>query len=303
MQIAFGVLPLQRDEASDFFPLHAHRKGVGGREALAVVFAELHPRAQHAPREGGQTFGQKEQPAVGERRHRPLGGRHKKVCRKLSPRLLCGAVAPHGEGAPLISLVLAALFEEGGKVPFPLHLMRHEAVLLQQRKLGMAGKEVFRLPLVLPAREGAGRIHEPSARPHEARRRVQDIPLAGNAAGNIFLAPFPDGFGVFAEHPLARAGRVHQHFIEKSGQRFGELFRGGADDGAVFDAHALDVLREDLRAAGHIFVGDEHALPRHRGGELRRLAPGRGAKIEDALFGLHVEERRSAHRRGLLTIV
>ena len=116
----------------------------------------------------------------------------------------------------------------------PLHLVRHQAVLLQKFKLGVAAEEVLGLPLILPARKGAGGIDEPSARPHEARRPVQNIALTGDAAQNILLAPLRDGGGVLPEHPLARAGRIDQDFIEIGGKRVCELRRGGADDGAVF---------------------------------------------------------------------
>ena len=188
-------------------------------------------------------------------------------------------------------------------MPLSLHLVRQEAVLLQQRKFGMAGKEVFHLLLVLPARKGAGRVHEPPTRTHKPRRILQNIVLAGNAAGDVLLAPFGDGAGILSEHPLARAGRIDENLVKIPAKRFGKLFRGGADNGAVCDAHALDVLRQDLRAVKDIFVSDEDALPPHPRGELRRLAPRRSAQVEDALPGLHLKEGRGAHRRGLLAVV
>ena len=119
---------------------------------------------------------------------------------------------------------------------------------------------------------------------------------------DVLLAPLRNGVCVLAEHALARAGRIDEHFVKIRGQPGGEGCGVRTDDGAVGNAQPLDVLREDARAVVDVLVGDEHALSPHRARELRRLAAGRGAQIEHPFPRLRAQKGRGAHGGGLLRI-
>ena len=187
-------------------------------------------------------------------------------------------------------------------MPFAAHLVREEQPFGFEAQIGMAGEQRAHLPFVLPFLERAGGIDEPPAAAEHRIRRLQDILLAGDAARHVLRAPFGDGARVFAEHPLARTGSVDEDLIEIRGERRRKAGGIGVDDGGVHDARPFRVLREDAGAGIDEFVGDEHALPLHGGGDLRRFPARRGAQIEHAFSGLRLEKRRGEHGARLLRI-
>ena len=133
--------------------------------------------------------------------------------------------------------------------------------------------------LVLFGRKGAGGIDQPAAAAQHRRRAAQNIVLARGAHRHVFLAPVFDRRGLFAEHSLARTGRVHQYLIEICGERRRERFGIFVGHDRVADPKPLDVARKDLRTVGDLFVHQNDARPLQQFGDLRPLAAGCAAKI------------------------
>ena len=300
-QPAGALCIVQCGDARDVRRLCRHGERMGGQKTLLFHLPQFHARAQHPAGQRGEGNGQQKHPAVREHRRIPFGRADKEVRAEILP---CGARLPRAGSRKqgCVAALPRRLTKLCRIMPFAAHLVREQKMLLRERKFGMAGEEGADLPLVLPLLERAGRIDERSAAREHGGGILQDGALTGDAAFDVLLAPFGDGVRVLAEHPLARAGRVDQDLIEIGGQRRGERGCLRGQDGAVCDAHALDVLREDAGAVIDVLVGDEHALSPHRRRELRRLSARRGAQIEHPLPAPDAEQGRGAHCGGLLRV-
>ena len=135
---------------------------------------------------------------------------------------------------------------------------------------------------------------------------VREYPfLAFFAHAKIVFAPFPDGFLVFAEHTLARAGRVDEDDVERSGERR-EPGRVAACDHNVVLPPFDDVFFQDGGPGFDDLVGDKQGVTRKQGGEQRGFSSGRGAQVEHPQ-GAGVlelpEHGGQEHGRGFLHVV
>ena len=149
--------------------------------------------------------------------------------------------------------------------------------------------------------EGAGGINYPAAGRGEARRAVQDLPVAPRAHGAVFFAPLFHGYLPPAEHALARAGHVRYHRVEHGAPFVRQDGGAFAGNGAVFHAAALHVLREYPGARGDYLVGNEKL--RRKAGGVRALAAGRGAQIQHLFSRLYPRRRHHRHGGRLLDII
>ena len=193
-------------------------------------------------------------------------------------------VGPEPEGAVL----------PGGK-PGCLHRFRGV--------IRMPGKESRHRFLVLLGGKGAGGVHQPSAGPEHLRRRVQNFPLPPGAHLHQLRGPVRHRRRFFAEHALPGAGRVHQNPVKKAGKPLGQGRRGFVQDQGVGNPHPLYVLGKDFCPLGVNLVAHQQAPAPHLSGNLGGLAPGGGAKVQNPLPGLWVQEHRRGHGAGLLKIV
>ena len=273
---------------------------MGGREALAVEAAKLQPRAQDVSRKRGQALGQEIQP-LSRGSERAFGNFQEKFLRKLRPCAFGGAVASMRESRRIEAIALRFL-QKCGKVPLSAHLMREKQVLFFEHKIGMTCEELCDLFLIFTRLERAGGIDERAAACKHFSGVVENFPLTGNTAFHVLLAPLRDRARVLAEHPLARAGSIDEDLVKVCGKFFDKRRRIRADDGAVFHAQPLDVLREDPGAVIDVLVCNQYALPPHSGGELSGLSARRGAQIEHPFARFCVQERRGAHGGRLLHI-
>ena len=157
--------------------------------------------------------------------------------------------------------------------------------------------------LVLLRRERAGGIDQPPAGAQRGGGAVEDGALPGRAGGHGRLRPVAHGLRLAAEHPLARARRVHEDDVEILRQRGGEFCRIAAGDDGVCHAHALEIAFQDLCAARFIFVGKQNPLTAERGRELAGFSARRGAHVKHAHARNNSGERGRRRGAGLLHIV
>ena len=95
---------------------------------------------------------------------------------------------------------------------------------------------------------------------------------------------------LLAEHPLAGAGRVHQHPVKLPGQGFGKAGGVLVGDDGVRHAHPLQILAQDLGAGGHKLIGQQQALPLQGSRKLAGFAAGRSAEIRHPHAGAHIKQ-------------
>ena len=151
---------------------------------------------------------------------------------------------------------------------------------------------------------GAGAVNEHSAR-LEGRPHVgEDLPLAFGAAVHPGRRPLGNGVGVFAKHPLARAGHIGSHHVEVALEtgKVGRLVAGHHREGR---APFRQVLGQDIGAVGHHLVAHHQTAGRERGDGIGRFSAGCGAKVEVAHRGVYVlvDDPMQEHRGCLLHIV
>ena len=151
--------------------------------------------------------------------------------------------------------------------------------------------------------EGAGAVHQPSAGAQHSGRTAQDTPLPLGTARGRGGVPFGAGFGVAAEHAFAAAGGVHQHGIKQDAPARGQRLRLGAHNKRVGYAHPLDVAAQDFCTGRHRFVGYQQPFARQRRGNLRALAAGRGAQVQNAFAGPGRKHAHRSHGAGFLQII
>jgi hypothetical protein len=172
----------------------------------------------------------------------------------------------------------------------------------QQREIGMRSEEIADLALVLLGRKRAGGIHEDAPRRERLGRRREDLRAEGRALPHQRRAVLADGLRLLAEHALARAGRIHEHPVEKGRQRGRDAPGAFVEHDRVGGAHALEVLLQDFGAVGHELVGHQQAAAAQRGRQLAAFAAGRRAQIQHAHAGAHIQQRRGRGGRRLLRI-
>ena len=92
-----------------------------------------------------------------------------------------------------------------------------------------------------------------------------------------------------------RARRVQQHAVEAA-QHLGELAAVVVGDDGVGHAQTVQVRHRRHQTLLLQVVGDQHARVLHQLRDVRRLAAGRAAHVQDALVGLRVERHHGQHR-------
>ena len=157
--------------------------------------------------------------------------------------------------------------------------------------------------LVFLRRKRAGRINEPSAAPQHLRRAVQDLLLTPGAHFDRFLAPIGDGRLFLAEHPLARAGRVHKDLVKPFREALRQLLRMLVQHQCIRNSEPLHISGEDPRPLWVDLIADQQPLAAQCSGQLGRLASRRGTQVEHPFAGLHIQKSRRCHRARLLQIV
>ena len=200
------------------------------------------------------------------------------------------------------------------KMPLALDAVRPQAQAAALRRadtgqiegvrleIGMRAQKFPHGALVFQPVERARGIHQLSAGAHHVRRVVQNRRLPRGAARGRVRVPLGRGFRVAAEHALAGAGRVHQHAVEKRGQRARQRFRRSGGYKGVRDAQPLEVSEQDARAGKLDLVGKQEAPAVQPRRDLPAFAAGRGAQVEHALAGPRVERRHGRHRGCVLQI-
>ncbi len=104
--------------------------------------------------------------------------------------------------------------------------------------------------------------------------------------------------GCDAQRAEAAARRVDEHAVEAAAERLGRDLLGVGDlDAHARRVHPLRLGRQRLGAPRVALDGDDLAPVAHQRGEVRGLAAGRGAEVEDALAGLRVDGARDALAR------
>ena len=170
------------------------------------------------------------------------------------------------------------------------------------RKLRMDGEEAGKHALVLRIVKGAGGIDHHAAGGEHLCRLLQNLHGAVRAAAGAVFAPLVPRLRLPPEHALARAWRIDKDAVKERREVRCELVGHAACDHGVFNAHALDVARENLRAGGHGLVANEQPPALQQRGNLRALAAGRGAQVEHALSGLGVKRAHGGEGARLLQV-
>ena len=177
----------------------------------------------------------------------------------------------------------------------PLHHVR-------QPELRVTGQEGRHLALVLLGGEGAGGIDQLAPGGQGRRGTVQDLRAQGGALLHQGFVVLGQGCGLLAEHPLPRAGGVHQYPVEKLGQGFSDPGGGLVEDDRIGHPHPLQVGFQNLGPGGHIFVADQKAPAPQGGGQLAALAAGGGAEVQHPHPGPDPQQGRRRRSRGLLGV-
>ncbi len=154
------------------------------------------------------------------------------------------------------------------------------------------GQEVAYNGLILLRREGARRVKQPAAGPHQVGGHGRHAALSPGASGDDGRTPL-NAFQA-AEHRLAGAGGIDEHAVEHrpEGRRQPSRLLVGHQD--VDRTPAGQIVGQQAGAPGVNVIGDQQAVvvqgaPQRgtaagRGqtrGQMRRLAARRGGQIED----------------------
>src|SRR5690606_28702257 len=124
--------------------------------------------------------------------------------------------------------------------------------------------------LVLLGREGARRVDEAAAGPHQCRRVVEEVELATGAPGDRRGAPLgPRGLAL-RKHRLARTRRVQEHTVEDGAEVLDEALGALGGHDRVPDPEPLEVAGQLPRPPPMYVVRDEDALAAEPRGEVRR---------------------------------
>ena len=100
--------------------------------------------------------------------------------------------------------------------------------------------------LVFLKRIGAGAVNKLSALFHTLCGAVKNLFLPFGAGQNVFNAPILQCGGLFAEHPLTRAGRINYDLIEKRRQLRTQSIGSCRGYDRISDAHSLDIGHKRL---------------------------------------------------------
>ncbi len=172
----------------------------------------------------------------------------------------------------------------------------------------MACQEAFHLRLVLLFQQRARRIHQPSARPHQALCRVQDGSLLRCQLGKVGLGQAQSSVRVAAPCSRAGAGRVNKNPVERLRAALGPFVAGhGQVPLHVVHPGTAQALDGAVKPGLAHVAGDHVAAVLHRGRDGQRLAAGAGAPVghPQAWGGTHqVRDQLAAfvlylHRPGL----
>ena len=130
----------------------------------------------------------------------------------------------------------------------------------------MALQEICHLALVLLGSKGAGRVDQNAARCQQSCGVVQNFPAQ---SGTVFYqggAVLSGCGGFLAEHAFTGTGSVHQHPVKEA--REGRSQAGGIliEDHGIAHTHPFQVLAQNLRPGGIVFVGHQQPLPLQGGG-------------------------------------
>ena len=155
--------------------------------------------------------------------------------------------------------------------------------------------------LVFLRQDRTGRIDERAARFEGTHGAVQKCSLRSGALAQQLLGEAAQAFLVAADDGArAGAGSVEQDAVKA--EELVELACVDAHDGHIICALAVEVSFELFGAGNAHLAGREVRLSLREGGDLRRLATGGRAHIQDVLAGLSAQDQRRHHGRQALQI-
>ena len=197
---------------------------MGGHEPPVFDLARLHARGEHA-----QALHVRRQPPR-QQEHAPVRQQARRGVRRGGERLAAkggkgGRGRPPGRRRDGLRRAAAAAHEQRGELPLARRGVRVEPPHRDGRKIRVRAQKMCDRLLVLLRRERAGGIDQPPAGAQRGGGAVEDGALPGRAGGHGRLRPVAHGLRLAAEHPLARARRVHEHRVERAGQRGAQRVR------------------------------------------------------------------------------
>ena len=155
--------------------------------------------------------------------------------------------------------------------------------------------------LVFLRQDRTSRIDERAARFEGSHGAVQKRALRAGALAKQLLGQAAQAFLVAADDgACAGAGSVEQDAVKA--EELVELARVDAHDGHVFGALTVEIGLEFLGAGNAHLAGGEVRLSLREGGDLRRLAAGGCAHVQDVLAGLGAQDQRWHHGRQALQV-
>ena len=133
--------------------------------------------------------------------------------------------------------------------------------------------------LILITIERTGAIYQHSASPERKKCILHDLPLTLGTHPNVGLTPLLTSLIQFAEHTLARAGRINGHHIEPL-LKIGQMSRVIACDNHISQAPLSGIVGQDRCTAAINLIGYNQSLLAHERSIMRTLTTRRSADIQ-----------------------
>ncbi len=174
---------------------------------------------------------------------------------------------------------------------------------VQDLHLRMSAKQPAYAPLILQRCKGTGGVYQSAARPQHGRGTIQYPILPGGAPLHILRTPLLPGVLIFAEHPLAGAGSIHQDTVKIPRKNLRQPFRRLVQNQAVANPQPFHILRQYPGPLGMDLIAHQQSPAPHPPGDLGAFTSGGGAEVQHLLPRFRPQKNHRGHGTGLLDVI